>query len=180
MAISAGVAALGAAGIAGASGIGGTMLSSARSYKYTKKIMQNRHQWETGDLRAAGLNPILSAGGSAGGTPSIAAPHPGQVDVSGIASKLSASKVAKAQVENLNQDTRKKQNESAESFNRGQYWSQMASSAGAQAQIDNAAFHAFSRMPESLRSIAAWSRIAKMSGAPDMINTAASAVKAAK
>ena len=34
---------------------------------FTKEQMQNRHQWEVADLRAAGLNPVLSAGG----TPSI-------------------------------------------------------------------------------------------------------------
>lgn len=32
-----------------------------RQWKYVKSMMKNRHQWEVADLRAAGLNPILSA-----------------------------------------------------------------------------------------------------------------------
>lgn len=41
--------------------------------KYQKEFAQNAHQWETDDLKKAGLNPILSAGGggaaaSGGGT----------------------------------------------------------------------------------------------------------------
>lgn len=31
---------------------------------YNKETMQNLHQWEVADLQKAGLNPILSAGGS--------------------------------------------------------------------------------------------------------------------
>ena len=30
--------------------------------KFTKEMMQSRHQWEVADLKAAGLNPVLSAG----------------------------------------------------------------------------------------------------------------------
>lgn len=32
--------------------------------KYQKEFAKNAHQWETEDLKKAGLNPILSAGGS--------------------------------------------------------------------------------------------------------------------
>lgn len=48
---------------------------AAASRGFTKEQLQNRHQWEVADLRAAGLNPILSAmkgapsiGGSASAT----------------------------------------------------------------------------------------------------------------
>lgn len=46
------------------------------SYKQQKEFAQNAHQWETEDLKKAGLNPVLSSGGSgasaggAGGTAS--------------------------------------------------------------------------------------------------------------
>ncbi len=47
-----------------------------RAWKYTQAMMKNRYQWMVGDLRAAGLNPILavskSAGIGASGIPSIA------------------------------------------------------------------------------------------------------------
>lgn len=37
------------------------MSSAAQANAFTKEQLQNRHQWEVADLRAAGLNPILSA-----------------------------------------------------------------------------------------------------------------------
>lgn len=38
--------------------------AAAEANKFTEKQLKNRHQWEVQDLRAAGLNPILSAHGS--------------------------------------------------------------------------------------------------------------------
>lgn len=35
--------------------------SAANANAFTKEQLQNRHQWEVADLKAAGLNPILSA-----------------------------------------------------------------------------------------------------------------------
>ncbi len=47
-----------------------------RAWKYTQAMMKNRYQWMVGDLRAAGLNPILAVSKSAGigpsGIPNIA------------------------------------------------------------------------------------------------------------
>ncbi len=38
--------------------------ASKTQWSRTKRMMQKRHQWEVSDLRKAGLNPILSAGGA--------------------------------------------------------------------------------------------------------------------
>lgn len=65
------------AAIGGGIGMGNMFTTAKTSYKYNKrlldqqqrwqrKMMQNAHQWEVQDLRDAGLNPILSAGGSPG------------------------------------------------------------------------------------------------------------------
>lgn len=37
---------------------------ATQNAKYQKEFAQNAHQWEIEDLKKAGLNPILSAGGS--------------------------------------------------------------------------------------------------------------------
>jgi len=38
--------------------------SASKSMRFQKQMARNAHQWEVQDLRKAGLNPILSAGGS--------------------------------------------------------------------------------------------------------------------
>jgi hypothetical protein len=62
--------------IGGVANFGSSALSAYVSWKHQKEAMKNRHQWEVEDLRKAGLNPILSAGGSgaSGNAPTIVAP----------------------------------------------------------------------------------------------------------
>lgn len=62
--------------IGGAANLGSSALSAYFGWKHQKEVMQNRHQWEVADMRKAGLNPILSAGGSGapGNAPTIVAP----------------------------------------------------------------------------------------------------------
>lgn len=68
--------------------------SARKSYKRSKSMMKQKHQWEVNDLKAAGLNPILSAGGS----PSLGSAPP--AESTGPTSALVA-----AQVRKLNKET---------------------------------------------------------------------------
>lgn len=65
------------------------------AWSRTKRMMQNRHQWEVKDLRAAGLNPILSAGGapSMGSAPQPFKPEFAQDEASGTQRKLLQSQI---------------------------------------------------------------------------------------
>lgn len=80
--------------IGGAANLGSSAVSAYFSWKHQKEVMKNRHQWEVEDLRNAGLNPILSAGGQGapGNAPIIEAP-----DVSGAAAKAVEASLGKSQ-----------------------------------------------------------------------------------
>lgn len=100
---------MGLAGVLSAAGdIGGGLVSgafnaaeSAKARHWQEKMYDQRHQREVNDLRAAGLNPILSAGaspGGVGGAPSATMPDLGGAVGEGISTAL-AVKNAKADLD---------------------------------------------------------------------------------
>lgn len=81
----------------------------ANSINAQRESMQNRHQWEVEDLRKAGLNPILSATNSAGGSISGATANVTAPDISGALNKIANSAFAKKQTELLEKELQVKQ-----------------------------------------------------------------------
>ena len=92
-----------AAGIsAGGSLLGGLLgnKSSAKAAQeanaFTERQMKSRHQWEVQDLRKAGLNPMLSAGGAPSMGPSAKADvpyNPSEAVGSALAAKRLAAEI---------------------------------------------------------------------------------------
>lgn len=94
--------------------------SAAVNNKYQKEFAQNAHQWEVADLEAAGLNPILSAGGggataSGGGVNSAQMASggisPGDLINTGIntVNGIQTAKKTASETDNINADTALKQ-----------------------------------------------------------------------
>lgn len=71
--------------------------ASRRAYSQFKDAYQHRHQWEVEDLKAAGLNPILSA--NSGGTAQGFMAQSPAVDIADVMAKGANSALAKKQEE---------------------------------------------------------------------------------
>lgn len=94
--------------LGGLLGLGGSIYSSQQnqasaqaSMDFQKEVLQNRNQWATTDLKAAGLNPILAAGSTnstAQGAQSTTE-NPGQAAVSS-ATAMQSLKIAQQQQRN--------------------------------------------------------------------------------
>lgn len=111
-AIAAAAAGATAGGLSAISNWGSSKYAVRKQLQWERERATHAHQWEVQDLKKAGLNPILSAGGQGATTGGISAPLP---DMSGIGNAITyttdlintalAAKKNQAETANLNANT---------------------------------------------------------------------------
>jgi len=84
-----------AIGSFGASALG--YRSARKQMEFQERMSNTAHQREVADLRAAGLNPILSAGGTGASTPQGVSFTP-ENPLEGLAGQIVAAKLARSQI----------------------------------------------------------------------------------
>lgn len=91
--------------------------AAAQANQWTNEQLKSRHQWEVRDLKNAGLNPVLSAGGTPSIGGSAMAPVVGEMDQmqKGVEAAASAAqmKLIQEQVKNVAEDTELKRENQA-------------------------------------------------------------------